>query len=140
MGKKVYEDGDGQPRDRVERTERFVQQEQRRIVYERPADGDPLPRATSGDRPAHDLDWKEHAGEALRHDDCGDSALIANFICACRGGADTVLCDEKFLMENGNVITIDEPKALKEVQTRGERIATASDLWKKVQPLWPIVS
>jgi hypothetical protein len=65
---------------------------------------------------------------------------IANFIYACRGGADTVLCDGKVLMENGNVITIDEPRALKEAQARGERIATASDLWKKVQPLWPIVS
>jgi 5-methylthioadenosine/S-adenosylhomocysteine deaminase len=65
---------------------------------------------------------------------------IANFIYACRGGADTVLCDGKVLMENGAVLTIDEPKALKEAQTRGERIATASDLWKKIQPKWPIVS
>ena len=65
---------------------------------------------------------------------------IANFIYACRGGADTVLCDGRILMENGNVLTIDEPRALKEAQVRGERIATASDLWKKVQPLWPIVS
>jgi hypothetical protein len=65
---------------------------------------------------------------------------IANFIYACRGGADTPLCDGKILMESGNVSTIDEPKALKEAQTRGERIATASDLWKKIQPLWPIIS
>jgi 5-methylthioadenosine/S-adenosylhomocysteine deaminase len=65
---------------------------------------------------------------------------IANFIYACRGGADTVLCDGKILMDNGNVLTIDEPKALREAQARGERIATASNLWKKVQPLWPIVS
>ena len=43
-------------------------------------------------------------------------------------------------MEEGNVLTIDEPRALKEAQTRGERIATSSDLWKKVQPLWPIVA
>ena len=34
---------------------------------------------------------------------------IANFIYACRGGADTVLCDGKILMENGRVLTIDEP-------------------------------
>jgi 5-methylthioadenosine/S-adenosylhomocysteine deaminase len=65
---------------------------------------------------------------------------IANFIYACRGGADTVLCDGKILMENGHVLTIDEPSALREAQTRGERIATATDLWKKVRPLWPIVS
>jgi 5-methylthioadenosine/S-adenosylhomocysteine deaminase len=65
---------------------------------------------------------------------------IANFIYACRGGADTVLCNGKILMENGNVLTIDEPKALKEAQTRGERIATASGLWQKIQPKWPIVS
>ena len=65
---------------------------------------------------------------------------LANFIYACRGGADTVLCDGKILMENGRVLTIDEPSALREAQTRGERIATATDLWKKVQPLWPIVS
>ena len=35
---------------------------------------------------------------------------------------------------------VDEPGALREAQARGERIATATDLWKKVQPLWPIVS
>jgi 5-methylthioadenosine/S-adenosylhomocysteine deaminase len=65
---------------------------------------------------------------------------IANFIYACRGGADTVLCDGKILMENGHVLTINEPSALREAQARGERIATATDLWKKVRPLWPIVS
>jgi hypothetical protein len=43
-------------------------------------------------------------------------------------------------MENGNVLTIDEPQALKEAQTRDERIATSSDLWKKIQPKWPIIS
>jgi hypothetical protein len=53
---------------------------------------------------------------------------------------DTVICDGRVLMENGNVLTIDEPRALQEAQTRGERIATSSDLWKNVQPLWPIVS
>ena len=30
--------------------------------------------------------------------------------------------------------------AERQAQARGERIATATDLWKKVQPLWPIVS
>ena len=49
---------------------------------------------------------------------------IANLIYACRGGADTVLCDGKILMENGHVLTIDEPSALGEAQKRGERIAT----------------
>lgn len=65
---------------------------------------------------------------------------IANFIYASRGGADTVLCNGRVLMESGQVLSIDETAALKEAQTRGERIATASNLWKKVEPKWPIVS
>src|SRR5436190_6300657 len=63
---------------------------------------------------------------------------VANFIYASRGGADTVLCNGKVLMENGVVATIDEVRALKEAQTRGDRIAEASGLLPKIRSKWPI--
>ena len=63
---------------------------------------------------------------------------IANFIYASRGGADTVLCNGKVLMENGVVATIDEVRALREAQTRGDRIAEASGLLPKIRSKWPI--
>ncbi|MEJ0070592.1 MAG: amidohydrolase family protein [Pseudomonadota bacterium] len=63
---------------------------------------------------------------------------IANLVYASRGGADTVLCDGKILMEAGIVKTIDQPKALREAQRRGTRIAAKSGLLDKIQPRWPV--
>ena len=64
---------------------------------------------------------------------------IANLVYSSRGGADTVLCDGKLLMESGTVLTLDEDRILAEGQTRGERIGTDSGLWEKILPKWPMV-
>ncbi len=64
---------------------------------------------------------------------------IANFVYCCRGGADTVLCDGRVLMESGTVISLDEELILAEGQTRAERIGTESGLWDKIKPKWPVI-
>lgn len=63
---------------------------------------------------------------------------LANLVYSSRGGADTVLCNGKILMEDGVVLTIDEKRALAEAKVRGERIATESGLWDKIRPKWPV--
>jgi 5-methylthioadenosine/S-adenosylhomocysteine deaminase len=63
---------------------------------------------------------------------------IANLVYSCRGGADTVLCDGKIIMEEGRVLTLDETKILEEGQRRAEQIAERSGLWEKIKPKWPI--
>jgi len=64
---------------------------------------------------------------------------IANLIYSSRGGADTVICNGKVLMENGTVASLDEKRILSEAQRRGERIATASGLWERIKPKWPVI-
>jgi 5-methylthioadenosine/S-adenosylhomocysteine deaminase len=64
---------------------------------------------------------------------------IANLIYSSRGGADTVICNGRVLMENGIVASLDEKRILSEAQRRGERIATASGLWERIKPKWPVI-
>ncbi len=64
---------------------------------------------------------------------------IANLVYSSRGGADTVICNGKVLMENGTVASLDEKRILSEAQRRGERIATASGLWERIKPKWPVI-
>jgi 5-methylthioadenosine/S-adenosylhomocysteine deaminase len=64
---------------------------------------------------------------------------LANLVYSARGGADTVLCNGRILMEDGIVLSIDERRALTEAKSRGERIATVSGLWDKIKPRWPIL-
>lgn len=63
---------------------------------------------------------------------------IANLVYASRGGADTVICDGRILMEQGTVTAIDERAALREAAVRGERIARQSGLLEKIAPRWPV--
>ena len=49
---------------------------------------------------------------------------LANLVYSARGGADTVLCNGRILLEDGIVLSIDENRALAEAKQRGERIAT----------------
>jgi 5-methylthioadenosine/S-adenosylhomocysteine deaminase len=63
---------------------------------------------------------------------------LANLVYSSRGGADTVLCDGRVLMESGVVLSINEKAALVEAKKRGERIATDSKLWDKIKPKWPM--
>ena len=63
---------------------------------------------------------------------------LANLVYSARGGADTVLCNGRVLMEDGVVLSIDEKRALSEAKIRGERIATDSKLWDLIKPKWPI--
>jgi 5-methylthioadenosine/S-adenosylhomocysteine deaminase len=64
---------------------------------------------------------------------------LANLVYSARGGADTVLCNGRILMEDGVVLTIDEKLALGEAKVRGERIATDSGLWDRIKPKWPML-
>lgn len=64
---------------------------------------------------------------------------IANLVNAARGGADTVICNGRVLMEEGRVLSIDEPCALREAAERGHRIATQSGLLEKIAPAWPVL-
>jgi hypothetical protein len=64
---------------------------------------------------------------------------IANLIYSSRGGADTVICNGKVLMEQGTVSSLDEPLILAEAQRRGERIAAASGLGERIKPKWPML-
>ena len=64
---------------------------------------------------------------------------LANLVYSARGGADTVLCNGRILMEDGVVLTIDEKRALGEAKIRGERIATDSGLWDRIKPKWPML-
>lgn len=63
---------------------------------------------------------------------------LTNLVHSARGGADTVLCDGRILMENGVVRSIDEKQALAQAQERGERIAVRAGLLERVQPKWPV--
>jgi 5-methylthioadenosine/S-adenosylhomocysteine deaminase len=63
---------------------------------------------------------------------------IANLVYSSRGGADTVLCDGRILMEEGRVLTLNEKEILEEGQRRAERIAEKSGLWDKIKPKWPV--
>jgi 5-methylthioadenosine/S-adenosylhomocysteine deaminase len=63
---------------------------------------------------------------------------LTNLVHSARGGADTVLCNGRILMENGVVRTIDEREVLKQAQERGERIAERAGLLDRVRPKWPI--
>ncbi len=63
---------------------------------------------------------------------------IANLVHASRGGADTVICNGRVLMENGTVVSIDEKRALLEAAVRGRRIARDSGLDQHIKPLWPV--
>jgi hypothetical protein len=42
-------------------------------------------------------------------------------------------------MEQGRVLTLDEPLILAEAQTRGERIAKVSGLGERIKPKWPVL-
>jgi len=64
---------------------------------------------------------------------------LANLIYSSRGGADTVICNGKVLMERGAVLSLDEPRILAEAQRRGERIASASGLGERIKPKWPVL-
>ena len=64
---------------------------------------------------------------------------IANLIYSSRGGADTVICNGKILMEQGSVLSLDEPLILAEAQRRGERIAAISGLGERIKPKWPVL-
>jgi 5-methylthioadenosine/S-adenosylhomocysteine deaminase len=63
---------------------------------------------------------------------------LANLVYSARGGADTVICNGRILMENDIVLSIDEKRALAEAKQRGERIATDSGLWDRIKPKWPM--
>jgi cytosine/adenosine deaminase-related metal-dependent hydrolase len=63
---------------------------------------------------------------------------LANLVYSARGGADTVICNGRILMENGTVLSIDEKRAFAEAKQRGERIATDSGLWDLIKPKWPV--
>jgi len=63
---------------------------------------------------------------------------LANLIYSSRGGADTVLCNGRVLMENGTVLSIDEGRALAEAQTRADRIAGRVEFRDKVPSPWPV--
>lgn len=63
---------------------------------------------------------------------------LANLVHSARGGADTVICNGKVLMERGEIKTLDEKQALLEAATRGARIARDSGLLSEIRPLWPI--
>ncbi|MGH8702422.1 MAG: imidazolonepropionase-like domain-containing protein [Burkholderiales bacterium] len=63
---------------------------------------------------------------------------LTNLVHSARGGADTVLCNGRILMENGVVLTIDEREVLKEAQERGERLAARAGLLERIRPKWPI--
>lgn len=64
---------------------------------------------------------------------------IANLVYSSRGGADTVICNGRLVMEAGNVLTLDEGRILEEAQKRGEVIANKSELWERIKPKWPIL-
>ena len=64
---------------------------------------------------------------------------LANLVYSARGGADTVICNGRILMENDVVRSIDENRALVEAKQRGERIATDSGLWDLIKPKWPVL-
>jgi 5-methylthioadenosine/S-adenosylhomocysteine deaminase len=64
---------------------------------------------------------------------------LANLVYSSRGGADTVICNGKVLMEAGRVLTIDETRALQEAQTRGERIAAKTEFGERIKPKWPML-
>jgi 5-methylthioadenosine/S-adenosylhomocysteine deaminase len=64
---------------------------------------------------------------------------LANLVYSARGGADTVICNGRILMENDVVLSIDEKRALAEAKQRGERIATDSGLWDLIKPKWPVL-
>jgi 5-methylthioadenosine/S-adenosylhomocysteine deaminase len=64
---------------------------------------------------------------------------LANLVYSARGGADTVICNGRILMENDVVLSIDEKRAFAEAKERGERIATDSGLWDKIKPKWPML-
>jgi 5-methylthioadenosine/S-adenosylhomocysteine deaminase len=64
---------------------------------------------------------------------------IANLIYACRGGADTVICNGRLLMRDKVVLSIDETEALTQAKERGARIAERAGLRDLVRPKWPIV-
>ena len=63
---------------------------------------------------------------------------IANLVHATRGGADTVICNGRVLMEEGVVLSIGEKRALLEAAVRGRRIARDSGLDQQIKPLWPV--
>ena len=63
---------------------------------------------------------------------------LANLVFASRGGADSVICNGRVLMEQGVVTTIDERQALRQAAERGERIARHSGLLEAIKPRWPI--
>jgi len=63
---------------------------------------------------------------------------LANLVHSSRGGADTVICNGKVLMEKGVVLTIDEGRTLHEAAVRGQRIAKQSGLLDAIKPLWPV--
>ncbi len=64
---------------------------------------------------------------------------LANLVYSARGGADTVICNGRILMENNVVLSIDEKRAFAEAKQRGERIATDSGLWDLIKPKWPML-
>lgn len=64
---------------------------------------------------------------------------IANLVYSSRGGADTVICDGRVVMEEGMVLAFDERRVLAEAQRRGEVIAAKSELWDRIRPKWPVV-
>src|SRR5438067_5976759 len=64
---------------------------------------------------------------------------LANLVYSARGGADTVICNGRILMENDVVLSIDEKRAFAEAKERGERIATDSGLWDRIKPKWPML-
>lgn len=64
---------------------------------------------------------------------------LSNLVYSSRGGADTVLCNGRVLMEEGAILAFDEDKVLAEAQHRGEAIAKKAGLWDRIQPRWPIV-
>ena len=63
---------------------------------------------------------------------------IANLVYSSRGGADTLLCNGRIVMEEGRVLTLDEKTILEEGQRRAERVAEQSGLWDKIRPKWPV--
>ncbi len=63
---------------------------------------------------------------------------IANLVYAARGGADTVICNGRVLLEHGRLLAFDEQRALLESATRGHRIARATGFAAKILPRWPM--